>query len=99
MDLSRVILGPITTEKSERLKGVNRTFTIRVAPKATKVDVKGALLKYYDIEATSVRSLRNPKKTRRIGRGKLMIKRKPYKKVMVTISEKSKPLDIANFKV
>lgn len=99
MDLSRVIVGPIATEKAEKMKGVNRTYTIRVAPNATKIDVKGALLKYYDIEATSVRSLRNPSKKRTVGRGKVMIKRKPYKKVMVTISEKSKPLDVANFKL
>lgn len=98
MDLSHVIVGPITTEKSERLKGVNRTYTIKVAPNATKVDVRNALAKYYDVEATSVRSLRNPSKTRRVGRGKVMVKRKPYKKVMVTISQKSKPLDIASFK-
>lgn len=98
MDLSRVIVGHIVTEKAERLKGVNRTYTIRVAPRATKVDVRNALSKYYDVDATSVRTLRNPSKTRTIGRGRTMIKRKPYKKVMVTLSEKSKPLDIANFK-
>lgn len=98
MDLSRVIVGPVVTEKAERLKGVNRTYTIRVAPDATKVDVANALKKYYDVEATSVRVMRTPSKTRLVGRGKVMVKRKPTKKVMVTISQKSKPLDIANFK-
>tara|TARA_Y100000310_G_scaffold320952_1_gene377952 strand:- start:160 stop:459 length:300 start_codon:yes stop_codon:yes gene_type:complete len=98
MDLSQVIVGPVVTEKAERLKGVNRTYTIRVAPKATKIDVKNALDKYYDVEATSVRVMRMPSKVRQIGRGKFLTKRKPFKKVMVTISQKSKPLDIANFK-
>ncbi len=98
MDLSRVVIAPVVTEKAERLKGVNRTYTIRVAPNATKVDVINALKKYYDVEATSVRTMRTPKKTRVIGRGKVLTKRHSTKKVMVTISQKSKPLDIANFK-
>lgn len=98
MELSRVIVGPVVTEKAERLKGVNRTYTIRVAPNATKVDVISALKKYYDVEATSVRTMRTPRKKRLIGRGREMIKRPSMKKVMVTISQKSKPLDIANFK-
>lgn len=98
MELSRVIVGPVVTEKAERLKGVNRTYTIRVAPNATKVDVVSALKKYYDVDATSVRTMRTPSKSRVVGRGKLLTKRKPMKKVMVTISQKSKPLDIANFK-
>ena len=97
MDLSRVILGPIVTEKAERLKE-NRTYTIRVAPRATKVDVINALGKYYDVQATSVRSMRTNTKTRRVGRGRTISKRPSFKKVMVTLSSKSKPLDIANFK-
>ncbi len=98
MELSQVVIGQIVTEKAERLKGINRTYTIRVAPKATKVDVASALEKYYDVEVTSVRVMRMPSKTRAIGRGRVMTKRKPFKKVMVTLSPKSKPLDIASFK-
>ncbi|PIR53914.1 50S ribosomal protein L23 [Candidatus Peregrinibacteria bacterium CG10_big_fil_rev_8_21_14_0_10_42_8] len=99
MELSQVVVGAIVTEKAERLKGVNRTYTIRVAPNATKVDIANALTKFYDVEVTSVRTMRMPSKTRAVGRGKVITKRKPFKKVMVTLSPKSKPLDIANFKV
>ena len=99
MELSQVVIGPVVTEKAERMKGLNRTYTIRVAPRSTKVDVSNALTKYYDVEVTSVRVMRMPSKTRAVGRGKVITKRKPFKKVMVTLSKKSKPLDIANFKV
>ncbi len=99
MDLSRVIVGPVETEKSERMKASDRTYTIKVAPNATKIDVKSALKKYYDIDATSVRVMRTTSKTRTVGRGKVITKRKLYKKAMVTISQKSKPLDVANFKI
>jgi len=98
MELSQVVIGPIVTEKAERMKGLCRTFTIRVAPKSTKVDIRNALTKYYDVEVTSVRTMRMPTKTRAVGRGKVITKRKPFKKVMVTLSQKSKPLDIASFK-
>ena len=52
MDLTRVIIGPITTEKSERLKAKdNRVVTLRVSPDATKIDVKSALKRFYDVDA------------------------------------------------
>jgi len=96
MDLSRVILGQVVTEKAERLKG-ERTYTLRVAPKSTKIDIKAALKRYYDVDATSVRVMRVVAKSREFRRG-VMQKRHPFKKVMVTLEPKSKPLDIAAFK-
>jgi large subunit ribosomal protein L23 len=99
MELSSIIVGPVETEKSERMKKSDRTYTIKVAPKATKIDVRSALKKYYDVDATSIRVMRTNSKKRAIGRGKIVTKRKGFKKMMVTISEKSKPLDIANFKI
>lgn len=98
MDLSQVIVGPVVTEKAERLKGVNRTYTLRVATKATKIDVINALRKYYDVDARNVRVMRMPSKVRLVGRGKFLTKRKAFKKVMVTLSEKSKPLDVTSIK-
>jgi large subunit ribosomal protein L23 len=96
MDLSRVIIGQVVSEKAERLKG-QRTYTLRVAKKATKIDVKAALKRYYDVEAVSVRVMCVAAKTRSF-RGGVMEKRHPFKKVMVTLESKSKPLDIATFK-
>ena len=97
MDLSRVIVGEIVTEKAAFLKG-GRVYTLQVAPKATKIDVKNALAKYYDVEVKNVSVMRTTSKARRFGRGDTMIKRKPMTKVMGTLSAKSKPLDIAAFK-
>ena len=100
MDLSQVIIGQVVTEKSERLKVQPRkVHTILVAPKATKVDVKNALKKYYDVDAESVRMIRVRPKTRTIGRGRSMEKRHRSKKAMVTLAAKSKNLDIATFQV
>lgn len=99
MDLSRVIHGPIVTEKAERQKAdANRTYTLRVDQNATKIDVKNALKRFYDVDATSVRVMRVRPKFRTFGRRTQMQKRHRFKKVMVTLAAKSKALDLTAFK-
>ena len=99
MELSQVIIGQVVTEKSERLKMQTRkTYTLVVSPLATKIDVKNALKKFYDIDAETVRIIRTRPKTRAFGRGKTMEKRHRSKKALVTLGAKSKALDIASFK-
>ena len=96
MDLSRVILGPVVTEKSERMK-LKRTYTLLVPNEATKIEVKNALQEFYDVEVASVRVMRTVAKSRPFGRGDLMVKRKSAKKVLVTLSKESRALDLASF--
>lgn len=96
MEPSRVIIGHVVTEKAERQK-LARTYALHVAVDANKIDVIKALKKYYDVEIASVRVMRTPRKTRVFGRGTEMEKRHSMKKVMVTLTEKSKPLDLASF--
>lgn len=99
MDLTHVILGPVVTEKAERLKaaGPRHTYTFLVNQNATKVDVRNALHRYYEVEVESVRVMRTRAKTRTAGDGRAMEKRHAAKKVLVTLRPKSKPLDIASF--
>ena len=98
MDLSRVILGPIVTEKAEQQKNANKTYSLRINPRATKIDVKAALKRVYDVDAVSVRMMLVVGKTRIIGRSKTMKKRHPYKKAIVKLAPKSKTLDLTSFK-
>jgi len=99
MDLTRVIIGPVVTEKSERMKTADkRVYTLRVDKQATKIDVKAALKRFYDVDAASVRVMRTTGKVRRFGRNGVMQKRHPFKKMMVTLSAKSKALDLTSFK-
>ncbi len=98
MDLHRVILGSIVTEKAERLKASGkRMYTLHIAQHATKIDVKNALRKLYDVKATTVRIVRVGKKTRLFGRSQVLQKRDPYKKALVTLSTDSKTLDLNAF--
>jgi ribosomal protein L23 len=97
VELPRIILGSVFTEKAERLK-TERTYVLRVHPAATKIDVKSALRTYYGVEVTSVRAQRVRPKRRLVGQGKTMTKRHAEKRMLVTLAEKSKALDLAQFK-
>ncbi len=96
MQLTSVIIGPVVTEKAERQKTMG-TYTIVVHPDATKVDVKNALRKFYDVEVASVRSLRTRPKTRVLGQGSVMEKRHRSKRMIIRLTKKSKSLDLMNF--
>lgn len=96
MDITRAIIGAVVTEKAERLKG-EQTYTLHVAQGATKVDVRSALKKYYDVDVASVRAMRTTTKVRATGRT-VAVKRRSYKKMLVTLAKGSKPLDISAFK-
>ena len=96
MHLSSLIIGPVVTEKAERLKAAG-TYVIRVKPEATKIDVKNALRKYYDVEVESIRVLRTVPKTRIVGQGTVMEKRHRQKRMIVSLSKTSKALDLTHF--
>jgi large subunit ribosomal protein L23 len=99
MDITSIILGEIVTEKSEQLKvATNRTYTLRVHNAATKIDVKNALKKFFDVDATSVRVMRTVPKTRAFGKNQTMTKRSRFKKALVTLSQDSKKLDLTTYK-
>ncbi len=99
MDLSRIILGQIVTEKAERLKAdeAHRTYTLRVAPSATKIEIEKALEKYFNVSVASVRVLKVQPKTRTLTQHTNMEKRHASKKAMVTLAKKSKALDLSAF--
>ncbi len=95
--LASIIIGPVVTEKAERLKAAG-VYTLRVRSTATKVDVKNALRRYYDVEVASVRVLNTVPKVRVLGAGKTMEKRHRNKHMLVRLAKKSKTLDLSTFK-
>ena len=97
MDLTRVIVGQLVTEKTERLKGL-RAYTVQVSPAANKIDIDKALRMYFGVEPTSVRIILVRPKTRSVGPNKIFTKRHRSKKAIITLSKDSKPLDLTNFK-
>ena len=100
MDLSRIIMGPVVTEKAERLKAdaAHRTYTLRVSPSATKVDIRRAIEHFYDVSVATVRVLKTRAKTRAINPHQSMEKRHSTRKAMVTLTKNSKALDLTSFR-
>lgn len=96
MDLPRIILGPVLTEKAERLK-TRRTHVLRVHPAATKVDIVHALERYFGVQVQGVRIQRVRPKTRLLKAGRMMTKRHAMRRALVTLREGSPALDLANF--
>lgn len=99
MTSSRIILGPVVTEKAERLKAQPKhTYTLWIRNDATKVDITRALEEFYDIKVEGVRIQRTRSKSRAFGQNQTMQKRAAMKKALVTLAKGSKPLDLATFK-
>jgi len=84
---SRIILSPHITEKSTGLseKGV---YVFKVASRANKVMVRGAIKEMYGTDPQKVSILNMPAKTRR-SRGKIGIKQ-GFKKALVYLKEGEK---------
>lgn len=98
MNAANVIIAPIVTEKSERLKAAEgkRTYTLRVHPDATKIDVEKALEQFFQVRVEKVRVLWVQPKVRSLGAG-FMEKRHRAKKALVTLTKDSKALDLTTF--
>ena len=97
MELSTLIIGPVVTEKAERLK-LEGVHIIKVQGHATKIDVKNALRTYFDVDVESINVMLVRPKTRLVGQGKLIEKRHRSKRMIVRLTKKSKALDLSTFR-
>ncbi|KAB1071443.1 50S ribosomal protein L23 [Methylobacterium planeticum] len=79
-----VIVSPVITEKATNLTEQNKVV-FRVAPKATKPQIKEAVEKLFDVRVTSVNTLITKGK-KKIFRG-LRGQRSDVKKAIVTLAE------------
>ena len=92
MDQYSIIKKSVTTEKSATVTSENK-YTFLVDLKANKVEVSKAISKIYGVKPIQVNMMRTPKKFS--GQGRL--KRKGYKKALVTLKKGDK-LDPIKFK-
>ncbi len=100
MDAYDVIIKPVMTEKS--YAGIqNKTYTFVVNKDATKIDIKNAVNKIFNVEVEKVNTLNvKPKtKTQNTKGGRTIGKTSSYKKAIVTLKADSKPIEFfENFK-
>lgn len=87
---------PHITEKSTQLEELGK-YIVTVPKDATKVDIKNTIKHAYGVEVEKINTIRTTKKTRLIGRGRIMTKRPSEKKVIITI-KKGQKLDLIKIK-
>ncbi len=85
--LLKVILAPNISEKATMSAEVNNTVVFKVATTATKLEVKAAVEKLFEVEVTGVRTLNVKGKVKRTGAR--FGRRSDWKKAYVTLKEGS----------
>jgi large subunit ribosomal protein L23 len=80
-----VIQRPLVTEKSNIGREERNLVTFAVAPRANKPQIKRAVEELFAVNVLEVRTMRMPRKTRRVG---VHMGRKPeWKKAIVRLAE------------
>lgn len=88
MIAEEVIIAPVVTEKSNDEIQMGK-YTFKVNKKATKVDIKRAVEKLFEVKVLSVNTMTVKGKEKRVGRS--VGKTSDWKKAIVTIE--TNPLD------
>ncbi len=85
MNVHDIIYRPVVTEKSTIARELANVVTLAVDPRANKRQIRNAVEELFQVNVTSVRTSRMPRKSRRVGR---FVGRKPeWKKAIVTLAE------------
>jgi len=85
MRAHHVVQRPLVTEKSTIGREEANLVTFAVAPGANKVEIQRAVEQLFDVKVVAVRTMRMPRKTRRVG--KSMGRRPEWKKAIVQLAE------------
>ena len=85
MNVHDVIRRPVVTEKSNIAREERNVVTLAVDPRADKRAIRHAVETLFDVKVLEVRTLRMPRKSKRVGRFE---GRKPeWKKAIVKLAE------------
>ena len=93
MDANEIIVRPLLTEKS--YSGIQKkTYTFIVNKNANKVQIAKAVEEKFKVEVEKVNTIlvKGKKKSQNTKQGRTVGKTSDYKKAIVTLTEKSKPI-------
>jgi large subunit ribosomal protein L23 len=85
MRVDQVIQRPLVTEKSTLGREERNEVAFAVDPRASKHDVRRAVEELFSVRVDQVRTMRMPRKTRRVGR--FIGNRPAWKKAIVRLAE------------
>jgi large subunit ribosomal protein L23 len=80
-----VIRRPLVTEKSNIGREEENLATFAVDPRANKHEIRQAIEDLFDVQVLAVRTMRQPRKSRRVGRH--IGRRAEWKKAIVRLAE------------
>jgi large subunit ribosomal protein L23 len=78
-----IIRGPVVTEKTTLQKELNNQLTFKVDRRANRVEIKDAVERNFNTRVKQVRMIQVKGKVKQ--RGKILGKRKDWKKAIVTL--------------
>ncbi|MEE4360681.1 MAG: 50S ribosomal protein L23 [Pseudomonadales bacterium] len=81
----KVILGPHVSEKSTLVGDLGNSYTFKVAPDASKPEIRAAIEHLFDVKVEDVRTVNVKGKVKRTQRG--MSRRKSWKKAYVRLEQ------------
>lgn len=92
MQLSKVLIKPILSEKANNQQEKLRRYAFRVARQANKLEIKRAVEDFYGVTVVDVNTVVAPakSKTRYTKAGFISGQKPPYKKAFVTVAEGEK---------
>ncbi len=85
--LSRILIGPVVSEKSTRVADQGKQMIFKVLPDASKPEIRKAVEKMFDVEVTAVQVSNVKGKVKRFGQS--VGRRSDWKKAYVTLAEGS----------
>jgi large subunit ribosomal protein L23 len=91
-DLTKIILKPVITERSNALKEANNKFVFEVHPKANKREIKLAVEKLFNVNVEDVKTClqKGKPKTTQMKGGRFTGKRPDRKKAFVKLAQGQK---------
>lgn len=85
--LSRILIGPVVSEKSTRVADQGQQIVFKVLPDASKPEIRKAVEKMFDVRVTAVQVANVRGKIKRFGQ--TLGRRSDWKKAYVTLAEGS----------
>ncbi|MCX7878415.1 MAG: 50S ribosomal protein L23 [Ignavibacteria bacterium] len=90
--MKTILIKPVITEKMTLLQESHNQYAFEVSPDATKIDIKNAIQKKFNVKVESIRTvnLKGKRKSQFTRRGRFEGYRPNRKRAIVTLSKDSK---------
>jgi large subunit ribosomal protein L23 len=85
--MSRILIGPVVSEKSTRVADQSRQMIFKVVPDASKLEIRKAVEVMFDVKVAAVQVSNVKGKVKRFGQ--TLGRRSDWKKAYVTLAEGS----------